>query len=93
MHHLANCFGEQISGESVRFLTKLGPDPVVVEISASILLTKAESVIHLDGDSLAVLSHDGKDGILIDYNADDEEQVYELSVWGERWPITIMACE
>ena len=89
---LAERFADQIRGEDVFFLTKLSEYCGAIKLNVSALLTHAESIIQLDGDSLSALSMDHAEGILIDYNADDPEQRFEFSVWGNRWPLVVLAC-
>jgi hypothetical protein len=89
---LADCLAGRLRTENGLFLTKLGRDNRAVKLNISILLKHAESVIRFDGDSLSVLSEDRSQGLLIDHNPDDSEQTYEIAVWGESWPILILAC-
>jgi hypothetical protein len=56
------------------------------------LLRHVAAIIRLDGDSLSAMSEDGTQGLLIDYNADDERQTHEVTVWGERWSAAALAC-
>jgi hypothetical protein len=64
-----------------------------VRTDVTILLRHVSAIIQLDGDSLAALSEDGSQGILIDYNPDDERQTYEVAVWGERWLAVALECQ
>lgn len=64
-----------------------------VSVGVSELLLNAKAVIAFEGDSLSVLSEDRSQGILVDHNPDDPIQAYELTVWGETWPLLILACE
>jgi hypothetical protein len=64
-----------------------------VRLRVATLLSHAASIISLDGDSLSALSLNGKEGLLIDHNADDPVHRYEVTIWGERWPIVAVACE
>jgi hypothetical protein len=90
---LANCLADRLPTERVFFLTKQSKTCGAVSISASSLLRNVESIIRFDGDSLSAVSMDGTQGLLIDHNADDDEQSYEVAVWGDRWPLLALSCE
>ena len=90
---LADCFADRLPTEEVFFLSKLGKDCVAVCLTISVLLRHTASVIRLDGDSLSALSKDHTQGVLIDHNPDDPEQAYEITAWGDRWPMLILACD
>jgi hypothetical protein len=45
-----------------------------VRTDAATLLTHVSAIIRLDGDSFSAMSEDGTQGLLGDYNADDERQ-------------------
>jgi len=89
---LAACLAERLS-EDVYFLTKKGANCGAVRVSVAALLKHAKAVISLDGDSVSALSLDGVEGLLIDYNPDDEQQTYEVAVWGDRWPVQALECD
>jgi hypothetical protein len=90
---LATCLADQVSTERSFFLTKLSEYCGAVSLNLSVLLKHAASIIKLDGDSLSALSTDQTEGILIDHNPDDPEQAYEVAVWGDRWPLMVLACD
>jgi hypothetical protein len=90
---LADCLAERVPSEQSIFLTKQSEYCGAVHLRLSVLLRHVMSIIQLDGDSLSALSIDHKEGILIDHNPDDPEQVYEIAVWGDRWPVLGRACE
>lgn len=89
---LADCLAERLS-EDVYFLTKKGENCGALRVSMTDLLKHAKSVIHLDGDSLSAASPDGVEGLLIDYNPDDDQQTYQVAVWGNRWPVHALECD
>ncbi len=89
---LTDCLADRLS-ENVYFLTQKGEDCGAVRVNVSALLKHAKLVIGLDGDSLSALSLDGVEGLLIDYNPDDEQQTYEVAVWGDRWPVQALGCD
>jgi hypothetical protein len=91
--NLADCLAERVAGETVFFLTKVSEYCGAVRLNFSTLLRHTASIIGLDGDSLSALSLDGTEGVLIDFNGDDQEEGYEIAVWGDRWPLSILACE
>lgn len=91
---LATCLAERFNeGEKATFLTKLGDDIGGIKVEISPLLKQTERVLEFDRDSITVLSNDKKQGILIDYNRDDPTQTYEITVWGDQWPVQVLACE
>jgi hypothetical protein len=90
---LIDCFAGLLTKEDdVVFLTKLSDVCGAVLVSAPTLLRHAEAVINFDGDSLSALSGDQQQGVLLDFNSDDTEHYYEVTVWGDRWAILILGC-
>lgn len=89
----ADRFSLFIPGETAFFVSKQSRDCGAVRVKLALLLSHVASVISFDGDSLSALSEDRQQGILIDHNADDTEQAYEIAVWGDRWPLLAMNCE
>lgn len=83
-------FAESLPTEEVFLLSRLGNDRGAVKLDISLLLRHAASVIKFDGDSLSALSKDLNQGVLIDHNADDPHEAYEIVVWGERWPLPLL---
>jgi hypothetical protein len=90
---IANCLAQQVPKEIAFLVTKLSEYCGAVRLPLRILLSHSESIIHLDGDSLSALSMDQAEGIIIDLNADDLEQRYEVALWGNRWPLIALACD
>jgi hypothetical protein len=88
---IVDCFAESLPAEEVFLLSKLGKDRGVVKLDISVLLRHTASVIKFDGDSLSALSRDLSQGVLIDHSADDLHEAYEIVVWGERWPLPLLA--
>ncbi len=90
---LADCLADRLPTEKGFFLTKLSEDCGAIEVGIAALLRHAASVIRLDGNSLSVLSSDHTQGLLIDYNADEPKEAYEVAIWGERWPLIALGCD
>ncbi len=90
---LADCLADRMLGERGFLLTKRNTDCGAVTLDISILLKHVGSVIRFDGDSLAAMSTDRTQGLLIDHNPDDHEQTYEAAVWGDRWSLLALACD
>jgi hypothetical protein len=88
--HLTDCLAHHLGSEQVYLLTKFNGDERGVVVEAATLFSRVGPVIDFDGDSLCALSKDGTQGVLIDHNPDDE-QTYELTVWGDRWPLLVLA--
>ena len=63
-----------------------------VLIDGMVLLNRAEEALHLDRDSVSVISQNQLEGLLLDFNPDEPEYVYEVTVWGDRWPFFIQDC-
>ena len=61
-------------------------------MSLRTVLRYASSIVRLDGDSLRLVSLDQTEGLLIGYNSDDNDHKFEVTVWGDRWPITAVSC-
>jgi len=90
---LIDCFAGQLTKEKdVVFLTKLSDVCGAVLVSAPTLLRHAEAVINFDGDSLSALSGDRQQGVLLDFNPDDTDHFYEVTVWGDHWAMLIIGC-
>jgi hypothetical protein len=90
---LAACIADYLINEDVYFLTKLGGDSVAITVKLSALLRQAGAVIDFDGDSIAVVSTDRSQGLLIDSNQGDPVQAFEVAAWGDRWPLLVIACD
>lgn len=88
---MAERLAVELSTETAYFLTKMSDCCGAVRLPISILLRHAGPIIRLDGDSLSVISLDCKEGLVIDYNRDDEDQNYEVTVWGDRWVIAALS--
>ena len=82
-----------IPDETAFFVPKQSHDCGAVRVKLALLLSHVASVISFDGDSLPALSEDRQQGLLIDQNAGDKEQAYEIAVWGDRWPLLAINCE
>jgi hypothetical protein len=89
--NLAEALARRLGSEEVYLLTKFDGDCRVVILTAAALFSRVDLVIEFDGDSLCALSKDRSQGVLIDHNVDDLEQAYELTVWGNRWPLLVLA--
>lgn len=90
---MAACLADRLAKEKAFFLTKIAEDVEAVSVNISALLERAESMLNFDGDSLCVVSSDRTEGLLIDRNPDDVNQSYEVTVWGDRWPLCLLECE
>ena len=90
---LARCIAHRLTNDEVFFITKLAGDCWVINVKISNLLTHAEAVIKFDGDSISILSKDRNEGLLIDRNFDDSQLTYEVTVWGDKWPLIFLACD
>jgi hypothetical protein len=88
---LADCLADQLPAEDVFLLTKMNHDCQAVNVSLSSLLKHTASILRFDGDSVAALSKDYTQGVLIDHNPDDREEAYEVTVWGDCWPLLVLA--
>lgn len=89
---MAERLAVELPPEDVYFMTKMSESCGAVRLPISILLRHAGPMVHLDGDSLSVISLDCKEGLLLDHNTDDEDQNYEVTIWGGRWPIAALSC-
>ena len=90
---MSDCLACSLSSETGFLVTKLSKDCGAVRSSIALLLNHTASIIRLDGDSLSALSEDHKQGLMIDQNSDDDEQAYEVVLWGDRWPLLALACD
>ena len=57
---------------------------------ADTVLRHPKKVIKLDGDSFNILSADKQQGIILDFNPDEDAEHYELAIWGDRWSLAII---
>jgi hypothetical protein len=89
---LVECLATRVNEESAYLISRKMEDCGVVRVNLATALRRADPIIFFDGDSLAALSTDGTQGILIDYTADDEKRCYEVAVWGDRWSLSAFSC-
>jgi len=75
----------QLADEVVFALIKIENDVVAFSIQLSCALASAEAIVCFDGDSLRLLSTDGTQGILVDYNDGDLIENFQIALWGDRW--------
>jgi hypothetical protein len=87
--NLTDSLVHRLGAEEVYLLTKFEGDCRVVVLNVTALFSRVGAVIEFDGDSLCALSKDHSQGVLIDHNPDDLDQTYELTVWGDRWPLLV----
>lgn len=91
MQNLVEGLAQRLGTEEVHLLTKFNGDSRGVILNATVLFQRVGPVIEFDGDSLYALSMDRSQGVLVDHNQGDSERTYELTVWGDRWPLLILA--
>jgi hypothetical protein len=89
---IVDCFADRLREEQVFLMTKLSEICGAVLIRGAVVFRHAEPLLRLDGDSVAVLSSDRTQGFLLDFNPEDPGHVYEVAVWGDRWPVLILGC-
>lgn len=90
VQNLVEGLAQRLGVEEVYLLTKFNRDNRGVALNGSVLFSRVGPVIEFDGDSLCALSIDRSQGVLVDHNQHDNEQAYELAVWGDRWPLLIL---
>jgi hypothetical protein len=90
---IVGCLSISFAGEIAFLLTKQSEICGAVEVDVSNLLKHWKSVIDLDGDSVRIVSKDRTQGLLIDFNPDDNEWHYEIAAWGNRWTSLILECD
>ena len=90
VQNLANGLAKRLGTEEVYLLTRFKGDSRAVVVNAHSVFSRVGPVIEFDKDSLSALSKDRSQGVLIDHNPDDNEQNYELTVWGDTWPLLIL---
>ncbi len=58
-----------------------------IELRISAFWIKALDLLDFDGDTVFAVSHDGRDGIALDFDTEPVERGggYEIIVWGDRW--------
>jgi|KBSMisStaDraftv2_1062788.scaffolds.fasta_scaffold247460_2 hypothetical protein len=74
-------------------LTKRSNTCGAVIVQADSAISRAKSLVALDGDSLRLVSEDQTQGLLLDWRADDPSEAYELAVWGNRWAAVAHSCD
>ena len=89
---LVACLGTKIHGAPAFALFRQSELCGAVAIEATEALANIRSLIDVDGDGPSVITADRRDGLLLDFNPDDEATCYELAIWGESWPILFLAC-
>jgi hypothetical protein len=89
---LVSCLGAKVSNAPVILLFRQSELCGAVSVDGPTALTKARSLIEVDGDGLTVVAENQEDGLLLDYNPDDIDCCYELVVWGSLWPVLLLPC-
>jgi len=89
---LVACLGTKIKGAPAFALFRQSELCGAVAIEATEALAHIRSLIEVDGDGASVITADRRDGLILDFNPDDETTCYELVVWGESWPILFLPC-
>jgi hypothetical protein len=89
---LVACLGTKISGAPAFTLFSQSELCGAVAMEATEALANIRSLIEVDGDGPSVITADRHNGLLLDFNPDDEATCYELAVWGESWPILFLPC-
>jgi hypothetical protein len=84
--------GTKIEAEPAFVLFRQSELCGAVSVEATEALANIRSLIEVDGDGPSVITADGRDGLTLDFNPDDEATCYELVVWGESWPILLLPC-
>jgi hypothetical protein len=88
--YLIDCLALRLGSEEVILHLKNSGLCGAIFSEAQIVLSRPREVINLDGDSLNILSLDKQQGIILDFNPDEFEEHYELSIWGDRWSFAII---
>lgn len=88
--YLIDCLAVRLGSEKVLLHLKSSDLCGAIFSEAQIVLSRPREVINLDGDSLNILSLDKQQGIILDFNPDEFEEHYELSIWGDRWSLAII---
>jgi hypothetical protein len=89
---LVACLGTKIKGSPAFALFRQSEVCGAVSLEATEALANIRRLIEVDGDGPSVITADRNDGLLLDFNPDDEDTCYELVVWGEAWPILFLPC-
>lgn len=89
---LIACLGTKIKGSPAFALFSQSEVCGAVSLEATEALANIGRLIDVDGDGPSVITADRHDGLLLDFNPDDEDTCYELVVWGETWPILFLPC-
>jgi hypothetical protein len=84
----AKAMADELQGEPASLLTKQSQFCRAVSLEAADqALKRCEELLELDGDTVLLVSRDRQDGFMLDYNADDPIETYEVAVWGDRWSV------
>jgi hypothetical protein len=89
---LVACVGTKIKGKPAFVLFRQSERCGAVAMEATEALANIRSLVDVDGDGPSVITADRRDGLILDFNPDDEATCYELVVWGESWPILLLPC-
>ena len=89
---LVACLGTKINGAPAFALFRESELCGAVAMEATEALGSIRSLIDVDGDGVSVITADRRDGLILDFNPDDEATCYELVIWGESWPILLLPC-
>src|SRR3954451_2917367 len=80
---LVACLGTKIKGSPAFALFSQSEVCGAVSLEATEALANIGRLIDVDGNGPSVITADRHDGLLLDFNPDDEDTCYELVVWGE----------
>ncbi len=91
---MTSCFASSVNDDRVWLLLTHHADYCgAVALRPSVLFANARSVISFDKDSICAISQDLQQGCLLDYTPDDARQAFELTAWGDRWPLLLLNCD
>lgn len=86
------CVKAGLEKQQIYLLLKQSEFCGVFVIPLGLTLDHFEGIIQQDGDSVSVLTQDEKQGFLLDWNAGDTEETYDISFWGPNWSIQANKC-
>ncbi len=90
--NLVSRLGSKITTKNAFLLFSQSELCGAVAIATSDVFENAKQLLLVDGDGLTVVGASKEDGLLLDFNPDDEACCYELVVWGNLWPMLFLDC-
>jgi hypothetical protein len=88
---------DSVEARVVQFCARFGTEQALllpthfepcIRVTVGDVLGRTKAMLDLDRDTIAIASVDRECGFMLDFNPDDPEWTFELTIWGARWVVT-----